>query len=225
MSRAEVEWPTAAGESPETDGSDRNAPDTHIIGSSASLAADAADPEKPDPAVVTRALEGDWVLLPHKATLGAKTHMVTWIDEAGFGHFKPLGAERLADLSYLRVEAGKLRLLNQLDKPGGLPVLIGGATGSEPGICRITVTLPDGKAATGVCRVVGDKLEVRFPETCVCAKSGDIAVYQRWRNRCPSLAACRSRLVLAIRVAGFSPACRALRAPIQSTGMRFAWHL
>jgi hypothetical protein len=142
-------------------------------------AAHGADPEKPDPAVVARALEGDWVSLPHKATLGAKSGMVSWVGESGFGHFKALGAETLADLSYLRIDAGKLRLLRHLDTPGGLPISTAGTTSSEPGFCRVTFTRPDGKAATGICRVVGDKMEVRFPETCVCAKSGDIAVYQR----------------------------------------------
>ena len=43
----------------------------------------------------------------------------------------------------------------------------------------VTKVIADGKTLTGICKVRGDKLELRVPETCSCAKTGQIAVYQR----------------------------------------------
>ena len=141
-------------------------------------AADA--PATPDPKATAAAMDGDWVLLPHKATLARDAKMVTWVDAAGFDNFKPLGVTKLADLSFLRFEKGKARLLSDLDeKDARLAVRVESPTGiHEAGFCRV-VFEADGKKLTGICKVQGDKLELRVPETCVCAKSGQIAVYQR----------------------------------------------
>ena len=137
-------------------------------------------PAKPDPKATATAMDGDWVLLPHKATLGTDAKMVSWVDAAGFDNFKPLGVKELADLSYLRFEKGKARLLSDLDaKEARLAIRVESPTGlNEAGFCRV-VFEADGKTLAGICKVQGDKLELRVPETCKCAKSGQIAVYQR----------------------------------------------
>ena len=137
--------------------------------------------DKPDPKATAASLEGDWVLLPHKATLGAANNMVTWVDVSGFDLFKPLGVKDLSDLSYLRFQKGTLRLLADLDKNYGrcgVRVEPPDEAVREGGFCRIVFTKKCGPL-TGICRVQGDKLELRVPEPCRCPKSGQIAVYQR----------------------------------------------
>jgi hypothetical protein len=136
---------------------------------------------KPDPKATAASLEGDWVLLPHKATLGAANNMVTWVDASGFTFFEPLGVKEFADLSYLRFEKGTLRLLTDLDKKwarAGVRVEPPDEGVREGGFCRIVFTKKCGQLV-GICRVQGDKLEIRVPATCSCPKSGQIAVYQR----------------------------------------------
>jgi len=152
-----------------------------VISSATGSVGRADEPSKPDPKATAASLEGDWVLLPHKATVGAANQMVTWIDVNGFDYFKPLGVKELADLSYLRFEKGKLRLLTDLDKKEarvGVRVEPPGGRVREPGFCRVVFDV-DGKPLAGICRVQGDKLEIRVPESCVCAKTGQLAVYQR----------------------------------------------
>lgn len=152
-----------------------------VIASATGSVIRADEPAKPDPKATAAALEGDWVLLPHKATAGAANQMVTSVDAFGFDQFKPLGVNKLADLSYLRFEKGKLRLLTDLDNTEarvGVRVEPPGEGVRAAGFCRVVFEV-DGKALVGVCRTQGDKLEIRVPEGCVCAKTGQLAVYQR----------------------------------------------
>src|SRR5262245_8248056 len=154
---------------------------TLVISSATWSVGRADEPLKPDPKATAASLEGDWVLLPHKATLGAANQMVTWVDVMGFDYFKPLGVKELADLSYLRFEKGNLRLLTDLDKKEarvGVRVEPPGEQVREAGFCRVVFDV-DGTPLAGICRVRGDKLEIRVPEGCVCAKTGQLAVYQR----------------------------------------------
>src|SRR5262249_27713320 len=145
------------------------------------------EPAKPDPKATAASLEGDWVLLPHKATLGAANKMVTWIDVSGFGYFKPLGVKELTDLSYLRFEKGKLRLLPDLDKQEARVTVRVEAPGEgvrEAGFCRVVFEV-DGKPLAGICRIQGEKLGRRRAQGGGCANTGGLAVCHAARKQRP----------------------------------------
>ncbi len=123
-----------------------------------------------------QAMEGEWRLDPERSIFVSKTAFDSIVNEPE----RQLSSVRIVDNNLHLSDGTRAVLTNDLRIAG-----VEAKDGTE-GRHLICIVIPDdGRAFLGSYRIDGDNLEIRYPHTCGCGRTGKIAVFARSNKQNP----------------------------------------
>jgi hypothetical protein len=128
------------------------------------------------PSTDLQAMQGEWRLDPERSFFATDTA------------FDSIVKEPKRQLSSVRVTGNSLHLSDgaQVVVTNDLRIAGVEASDGEEGRHLICIVIPeDGRAFLGSYRIDGDNLEIRYPHTCICTRTGKVAVFARSKKQNP----------------------------------------